>query len=159
MSNEHDFFQLDPGSIGQDWKGGKQARQMRSPGNVIANYEALKYGSARSDDYTRVVFDNAHEENPERVLGIGFGTDMGWYNYNPYVWNSTVKRYLDDQFHMMMMQHNAKLYVGADHSVFHMDVSDKDEVDASGMQQYKNYPSEGWRSFGGKYDFEEAYQG
>ena len=150
MSNEHDFFQLDPGSIGQDWKGGKQARQMRSPGNVIANYEALKHGSARSDDYTRVVFDNAHEENPDRVLGVGFGTDMGWYNYNPYVWDSTVKRMLDDKMIKMGM---------GSITVEHHDVSDKNEVDASGMQQYKNYPSEGWRSFGGKYDFEEAYQG
>jgi hypothetical protein len=26
-------------------------------------------------------------------------------------------------------------------------------VDAAGMNAYKNYPTEGWRSFGGKYDF------
>jgi hypothetical protein len=160
MANEHDFFQLDPGSIGQDWKGGKQARQMRSPGNVVANYEALKYGSARSDDYTRVVFDNAHEENPGRVLGVGFGTDMGWYNYNPYGWGSTVLKTLDDQLTRMGMdQAGTGTYAhGFSISVLHDDVSDKDEVEASGMQQYK-YPSEGWRSFGGKYDFEEAYQG
>jgi len=150
MGNEHDFFQLDPGSIGQDWKGGSQARQMRSPGNVMSNYEALKYGTARSDDYTRVVFDNDHEENPGRVLGVGFGTDMGWYNYNPYVWGSAVKKVLDDKMIKMGMGSIA---------VEHDDVSDKDEVEASGMSQYKNYPSEGWRSFGGKYDFEEPYQG
>ena len=150
MANEHDFFQLDPGSIGQDWKGGNQARQMRSPGNVMSNYEALKHGSARSDDYTRVVFDNAHEENPKRVLGIGFGTDMGWYNYNPYVWGSTVEKVLNDKMIRMGMGTIA---------VEHDDVSDKDEVSAEGMQQHLNYPSEGYRSFGGKYDFEEPYQG
>ena len=150
MANEYDFFQLDPGSIGQDWKGGDQARQMKSPGNVVSNYEALKYGSARSDDYTRVVFDNDHEENPSRVLGIGFGTDMGWYNYNPYVWDSTINKVMDDKMIKMGMGSIA---------VEHADVSDENEVDASGMSQYKNYPSEGWRSFGGKYDFEEAYQG
>jgi hypothetical protein len=33
------------------------------------------------------------------------------------------------------------------------DVSDKDLVDPSGMVAGKNWPSEGWRSYGGKYDF------
>jgi hypothetical protein len=40
------------------------------------------------------------------------------------------------------------------------DVMDTKEVSAdaymatvSGVDVYKNYPSEGWRSFGGKYDF------
>jgi len=147
---EYDFFQVDPSTIGQDWKGGNQARQMRSPGNAISNYEALKHGTARGDDYTRVVFDNAHEENPKRVLGIGFGTDMGWYNYNPYVWEGTIKKMLDDKMIKMGM---GSIAVEAD------DVSDKDEVDADDMVYGKNYPSEGWRSFGGKYDFEEPYQG
>jgi hypothetical protein len=38
------------------------------------------------------------------------------------------------------------------------DVMDTDEVTAEGIMAdgesvYKNYPSEGWRSFGGKYDY------
>jgi len=33
------------------------------------------------------------------------------------------------------------------------DVMDQDEVSADGMDDYKNYPTEGYRSFGGKYDF------
>lgn len=150
MANEYDHFQFDPGSIGSDWKGGAAARQLKAPGAKISHFEAMKYGTVRSDDYTRVVFDNAHFENPQRVLGVGFGVDRGWYNHNPFVWLSTVKRVLDDKMHRMMM---GSIGVVAD------DVSDRDEVDASGMQSYKNYPSEGWRSFGGKYDFEKAYQG
>ncbi len=30
---------------------------------------------------------------------------------------------------------------------------DQDVVAAEGMNQYKNYPTESWRSFGDKYDF------
>ena len=155
MANEFDFFQVDPGSIGSDWVGGNQAREMRPPNARISNYEALKYGAARSDDYTRVVFDNAHEENAQGAVGVGFGTDRGWYNYNPFVWNSSILRTLDDQFTRMGMDTSDGFAI----SVLHDDVSDKDEVEASGMSSGKNYPSEGWRSFGGKYDFEEAYQG
>lgn len=155
MANEYDFFQLNPGSIGSDWVGGNQAKEMRSPNAVISNYEALKYGTARADDYTRITFDNAHEENPQGRVGVGFGTDRGWYNYNPFVWNSTILRMLDDQFTRMGMDTSDGFSIG----VLHDDVSDRDEVSASGMVAGKNYPSEGWRSFGGKYDFAEPYQG
>lgn len=155
MANEHDFFQLDPGSIGSDWVGGEQAKEMRPPNAVISNYEALKYGAARSDDYTRVVFDNAHEENPQGAVGVGFGTDRGWYDYNPYVWGSTVLKTLDDQFTRMGMDTSDGFSI----SVIGEDVSDRKEVNASGMVSGKNYPSEGWRSFGGKYDFHEDYRG
>jgi len=150
MSNEYDFFQIDPGSIGSDWVGGNQAREMRPPNAVISNYEAKKYGTARSDDYTRVVFDNAHEENPQKQVGVGFGTDMGWYNYNPFVLLSTIIRTLDDKMTRIGM---------GNIDVMHNDVSDQNEVDASGMVSGKNYPSEGWSSFGGKYDAEAPYQG
>ena len=150
MANQYDHFQLDPGSIGSDWKGGDASRQLRPPSTKVSHFEAMKFGTVRSDDYTRVVFDNAHFENPQKVAGVGFGVDRGWYNYNPFVWLSTVKRILDDKMHRMMM---------GSIDVLNADVSDRDEVDADGMQSYYNYPSEGWRSFGGKYDFEEAYQG
>jgi len=43
--------------------------------------------------------------------------------------------------------------------IFHSDVSDMEESNAGDMDQYKNYPSEGYRSFGGKYDFHEDYNG
>ena len=155
MANEFDFFQIDPSTIGSDWVGGDQAREMRAPNAVISNYEAKKYGAARSDDYTRVVFDNAHEENTQVHVGVGFGVDRGWYDYNPFVWGSTVLKTLDDQFTRMGMD----MSTGFSISVLHDDVSDKDEVEASGMVSGKNYPSEGWRSFGGKYDFQKPYQG
>jgi len=161
MANEYDFFQINPGSIGSDWVGGDQAKEMRPPNAVMSNYEALKYGAARGDDYTRVTFDNAHEQNPQGRVGVGFGTDRGWYNYNPFVWNSTILRTLDDQLTRMGMDQagTGTFAHGYSISVLHDDVSDRDEVFASGMVAGKNYPSEGWRSFGGKYDFEKAYQG
>ena len=146
MANEYDFFQFNPGSIGDGWVGDVG----RSPDSKISNYEDYKNGTARSDDYTRVTFANAIEENPSVAPGIGYGTDWAYYVYNPYVWGSTVLKTLDDKMTRMNM---------GSLNLKNMGFSDKKAVDASGMSQYKNYPSEGWRSFGGKYDFEKAYQG
>ncbi len=147
MSNEYDNFAVDPSTIGQDWKGGIE---MRPLSNRMSNFGALDQGNRRSDDYTRTTFENAHEENPKAVVGAGFGTDSGFYDYNPYVWGSTVKKVLDDKLF--------KMGEGGI-SVFHVDVSDRKEVSASGMLQYKNYPSEGWSSFGRKYDKHRTWQG
>jgi len=150
MSNEYDFFQISPGSVAAGWSTGSSTQQLRRFGTRMSNYGALNFGARMSSDYTRTTFDNAHEENPGRTLGVGFGTDRGEYNYNPFVWGSSVKRTLDDKATKMGMG-------GIDQPG--ADVSDRKDLNAAGMVSGKNYPSEGWRSFGGKYDFHKAYQG
>jgi hypothetical protein len=92
-------------------------------------------------------------------------------DYNPYLWGSTVKKARDDQFFRMDMEHPptsehlldatefASLYpagAAADIAKPDQDVMDSDMVTAEGLvadSLYKNYPSEGWHSFGGKYDY------
>jgi hypothetical protein len=150
MANEHDFFQPDPGEIGSNWKGGSQARQMRAPNAVISNFNALNFGVANSDDYTKTKSIFSCEQNTAPVVGVGYGTDFGYYDYNPYVIGSTVQRMLDDKL--------SKMGFG-DIDLFNKGFSDEKEADADGMISGKNYPSEGWRSFGGKYDFHEEYNG
>jgi hypothetical protein len=75
----------------------------------------------------------------------------------------------DDQFFRMKMEHPqtsptlladdnfSSLYPAGTSTYIDdptFDVMDTDVAQAEGMNAYKNYPTEGWRSFGGKYDFQ-----
>lgn len=142
----------------------------------ISNFGALWVSPRMDDDYTRTVLTWSSKDDlsnwkmittddgPGRLLGMR-GTTV---DHNPYLVGSTVKKFRDDQFFRMDMEHPptsesllgdasfASLYpagAAADITKPMFDVMDQDEVDPSGMNQYKNYPTEGWRSFGGKYDF------
>ena len=75
-------------------------------------------------------------------------------NENPFVLGSTVKRVRNDEFTIMGMGSRRKVEVTQPR----MDVSDTNLIHKD-MVLNKNYPSEGWRSFGGKYDFPVKYQG
>ena len=142
----------------------------------ISNFGALWISPRMSGDYTRTELTfvskdkysdwklAATDDGPGRLLGMR-GTNV---DHNPYLWGSTVKKFRDDQFFRMDMEHSptspsllsddslAPLYpaaAAADIAKPTFDVMDTNLVDAEGMNAYKNYPTEGWRSFGGKYDF------
>jgi hypothetical protein len=125
----------------------------------ISNFGARNVGLRISDDYTRtsLSFISKDELADINVVtaddGAGGRSGLRGTNVdvNPYVWGSTVKKIRDDQFFRMDMDNNE---TGNAVEKPKFDVMDKKAVDASGMSAYKNYPSEGWRSFGGKYDFE-----
>jgi len=153
-----DFFQIQPHKVDDDWSTGNEAASLRQYDARISNFNAMYHGARMAADRTRTTLDFAKQQNPQERVGVGFGTDWAEYNYNPYVLGDTIKRILNDQAHKMMMDHDT----GVAHSIFHMDVSDMDEVTAAGIyagQSFLNYPTEGWRSFGGKYDKHTAYQG
>jgi hypothetical protein len=143
----------------------------------ISNFGALWVSPrmAQDVDYTRTVltFETKDDlsnwkmittdDGPGRLIGMR-GTTV---DHNPYLIGSTVKRVRDDQFFRMDMEHPvtsasllgdaslAPLYPAGDAADIakpKFDVMDTDLVH-SGMDETKNYPSEGWRSFGGKYDF------
>jgi len=141
----------------------------------ISNFGTLFIGPRMSADYTRTELTwsdkdkfsdwklAATDDGPGRLLGMR-GTSV---DQNPYLWGSTVKKVRDDQFFRMDMEHSptspelladdsfASLYPAGDAADIakpKFDVMDTDLVNG-GMEQYKNYPTEGWRSFGGKYDF------
>lgn len=140
----------------------------------ISNFGALWVGNRMDQDvdYTRtqltfITKDDLSDwstitEDPG--LGHNSGLRGTSIEQNPYIWGSTVKRFRDDQFFRMNMEHypyrsgmedfgdySADEPASIDKPTF--DVMDTDVAQADGMNAYKNYPTEGWRSFGGKYDF------
>lgn len=123
----------------------------------ISNFGSLNVGNRMSDDYTRTELSFISKDELSDISVItedsGMGNNSGLrgtsVEQNPYIWGSTVKRVRDDQFFRMTMDNNID-GIGIEKPKF--DVMDTDAIN-SGMDQYKNYPSEGWRSFGGKYDF------
>jgi hypothetical protein len=121
----------------------------------MSNYNAMYIGTRRSYDYTRTVAEFSFKQNTKPVVGNGYGTDPAVYIYNPYLWGSTVKKTLDDQGFKMGMSHN----YGASLDQPRLDVSDPKESLASGMASFKNYPTEGWSSFGKKGDKAIEYAG
>jgi len=139
----------------------------------ISNFGALWVGPRMGQDmdYTRTALTFVTKDDladwkvqtEDPGLGHNSGLRGTTIEQNPYIWGSTVKRFRDDQFFRMGMEHypyrdgledfgdySAAEPASIDKPMF--DVMDTDVVQ-SGMEQYKNYPTEGWRSFGGKYDF------
>ena len=168
--NEYDNFSFDPATVGSDWKFGSQpAYDMRPIASRIARWNVDYAGERNSNDYTRTSLGYAFKgdtENPKKQVGVGFGTDMGEYNYNPFIVGYAVahRRMLNDSMFIMGMYHGGTTLsgygdVGSSIDQPRYDVMDQNEVNASGMSAYKNYPTEGYSSFGKKYDKERAWAG
>jgi hypothetical protein len=139
----------------------------------VSNFGSLWVGNrmGQGTDYTRtqLVFSSKDNLSNWKVItadeGMGHGTGLrgSTIDENPYIWGSTVKKFRDDQFFRMDMEHYSyrtgledfgSYSASTPHYVAKPmgDVMDTNVVH-SGMNAYKNYPTEGWRSFGGKYDF------
>jgi hypothetical protein len=145
-TNQFDNYQLNPNDIGNDWVfEGDELHSKRSPNSKISNYNMYFVGARMSSDYTRTTLGGSDPRiNPERVIGDGFsghGVDWALFNYNPYSKTNPNFRVLNDWLQITGL---------GDIDVDTDDVMDKDEVDAEGMVQYRNYPSEGYSSFGKK---------
>lgn len=134
----------------------------RHPNMVMSNFGALFVGSKMSHDYTRTDLGFKFKGEFEDVnlwsadTGVGQNVSLRGVNvvHNPLVWGSTVKYTRDDQFIRMSMSKDNGAQI--DRPAF--DVMDEKERTAAGIiatsnSSIKNWPSEGWRSFGGKYDF------
>lgn len=131
----------------------------RTTAEKLSNFGALWVGDrmAVGTDYTRTVLDfqtkdelgDWHAQTEDTGVGSNVAGRSVNVDHNPYVVGSTVKKVRDDQFFRMGMDDNAGNYIDQPN----FDVMDQKESSAAGMEAYKNYPSEGWRSFGGKYDF------
>lgn len=131
----------------------------------ISNFGALAVGARMpaSTDYTRVnlgfKFKGESEDWSKMTEDTGFGQNVGLRGttvvHNPHVWGSSIKYVRDDQFIRMTMSKDTE-EIEVDPPKF--DVMDEKERTAAGIlaadnSAIKNWPSEGWRSFGGKYDF------
>ena len=129
----------------------------------MSNFGALWVadGTGRSStDYTKVKY--GHEAKGEMEGAAEFGlhnlVQDAEKNENPLVAGSTVKYTRNDEMFKMGMETDdsgskLKSY-GVAFPAF--DVMDTKFVSAAGMSTSINYPTEGWRSFGGKYDFNDG---
>lgn len=181
--NEYDYFQFNPNSLGADWKSGNQPPyRMRRFGTRVAKFNVDYFGPRLSQDYTRTTlgfaskgdFENPpfqdhekHQGGEYMMVGRGSQNDsQGRFVYNPFQWGKTAAhlRMLDDSMFVMGMYHGGRNLpdygdTGADMVYPRRDVMDEKMTKASGMEQYKNYPKEGWASFGRKYDKQRPFAG
>lgn len=131
---------------------------IRRPANMkISNFGALSVGAVMSTDYTRINLGFMAKDDSS-----DWGTIVPIWQYaerneNPLVAGSTVKYTRDDQFIRMSMSTIAGAQIGLPA----FDTMDTNLVTAEGIVAFTtdpagikvNWPTEGFRTFGGKYDF------
>jgi len=150
MTDQFDGFQLDPGALGSDWVfTGQQATINQAPNVTKSNPQYHFVGARYSADRTRVVLDFESKENPERVINDGFlgwGVDWSLFNYNPY--GKLAGENPNFKIHNDFLQITGMGGIDVETA----DVMDQEDVSAAGMLEYRNYPTEGYNSFGKKGD-------
>jgi len=126
----------------------------RSLNMVMSNFGSLNVGLRNSNDYTKTVLTFKEKDESFDWSAVVPAWQFAERNENPHVAGSSVKFVRDDQFIRMGMSKDS----GASIDVPKFDVTDSKQTTAEGISldanaALKNWPSEGWRSFGGKYDF------
>ncbi len=155
MGNEFEFYQIPHTGVDSTTYG--VPVQTRDLNMRMSNFGALWIGPRSTADYSKVVygFEAKGELEGAAEFGLHTLTQDAEKNENPLVWGSTVKYTRNDEMFKMGMSSDDT----GDKSISYLvqfpkfDVMDTKLVDAAGMTTLKNWPSEGWRSFGGKYDF------
>jgi hypothetical protein len=166
--DQFSFFQIPATGVDSSTKG--NAVQTRDLDMKMSNFGALWVGPrmghatvsgsypAVANDYTRVAYGFEEKSTMEGAAEFGLH-DMPYKeaerDLNPLVEGSTVKYTRNDEMFKMGMATDDTGDKKASYEVQfpNFDVMDTNLVDASGMSSGVNYPTEGWRSFGGKYDF------
>lgn len=150
--SEYNFYQID--AIGptesdvDDSTPVNTSPIRRAFDSKISNFGILNVGHRMSSDYTRtnLVFETKDDRSDwEYITGAELDAEV---ELNPYVLGSSIKRVRDDQFFRMGMENQDQVSV----DLPKFDVGDTKDVSGD-LTAGKNWPSEGWRSFGGKYDF------
>lgn len=129
----------------------------------ISMFGALTVGSRLSFDYTRVntmTFKSKGESEDVSTLaadtGVGQNVSLrsSYVNHNPLVSGSTVKYVRDDQFLRMTMSKEDGSSIGTPKfDIMDTKVATAEGIIATSNAEIKNWPSEGWYSFGKKHDF------
>lgn len=128
----------------------------RNLNSKLSMFGALNTGSRSSADYTKTVLSFKSKDELNDWSYLSAAEQAAKSDKNPYLPGSTVKKIRDDQFTRLIMENNLNAQNKGE--IPNFDVSATNLVNG-GMEIPKKYPSEGWRSFGGKYDFAIAYQG
>ncbi len=152
MADVFNFDNFQIAHTGVDSATQGEAVHTRDLDKKMSNFGALNTGGRMGSDYTRTVL--GFKDKDELANATPDEQDAE-KNENPLLEGSSLKYTRDDQFIRMIMDSS----IGTDIAQPKMDVSDGDVVNADGMTKPRNYPTEGWHSFGKKYDFPVAYQG
>ena len=144
------FYQIPQTGVDSSTLG--ESVQTRDLDMKMSNWGALNVASRMTNDYTRTVLD--FQSKDELMNPNGWDQDAE-VNDNPLLEGSTLKYVRDDQFVRMSMSTS----IGASITAPNFDVMDQNMIDAAGMEKPRKYPTEGWHSFGKKYDMPEPYQG
>lgn len=123
----------------------------------ISNFGALSVGAIMASDYTRVNLGFKAKDDSADWSALKPEWQFAEMNENPLVVGSSVKYTRDDQFIRMGMSS----IEGAQIDEPNFDVMDTNLTTAEGIVAFTtspagvalNWPSEGFRTFGGKYDF------
>jgi len=158
-TNQFDNYQLDPNTLGDDWVfSGDEVHLNRAPKAKISNYNYYFAGTRRANDRTLTTLGSPDPNiNPTREITwagglpdswLGHGVDWAEFNYNPYgrqdVWNSTWSQNPNFRVKNDWLKITGMGGIGVPTE----DVMDLKEANASGMLQYRNYPTEGYNSYG-----------
>lgn len=134
----------------------------------MSYFGSLDVSNRLSWDYTRtntMSFKAKGESEDINVIteDTGIGQNVSLFgvtvNHNPLLWGNSIKYTRDDQFIRMTMSKDTGSSSEAtqvDPPKFDvMDTKERtaESINATSYATMKNWPSEGWRSFGGKYDF------
>jgi len=159
--SEYSFYQIDATGVDEpdrdaDARTDKAVPIRRAADAKISNFGSKNVGARMASDYTRTDLQfQSKDELADRTTiteDSGMGSNVQARSisviHNPYLIGSTVKRVRDEQAFRMGMSDNRGFSVDAPG----FDVMDTNVIN-SGMTDGKNWPEEGWRSYGGKYDF------
>ena len=167
MGNEWEFYQIPHVGVPEPDRDAYTRTDVkttirRALDMKMSNFGALWVGKRRTNDYTKLDYGFEQKGILEGAaeFGVHTWTQDAEKNENPLVWGGTLKyTWNDEMFKMGMDTDDSVLRAGGSKSKSYpvsfpkYDVMDTKLVDAAGMTIKINWPSEGWRSFGGKYDF------
>lgn len=125
---------------------GGVASQGREFDARMSNFGALVGGLRLSSDYTRT---SLGSKDKDELMNPQITEDMSdaAFNFNPLVWGGTLKYTRDDEFRIMGM--GAR--VGdSSHDAPKADVGDTNLSVDDGTNAPKQFPAEGWHTFGGR---------
>ncbi len=144
------FFQIPDVGVTNTYIGAG-LQQHRDFGERISSFGALEYGIRDEDDYTKVSLGFKSKDELQNPTIPPFAMS-GDYDNNPFVWGSTVKRIRNDELTIMLL--GSKNSFSA--SLPAMDVSDTKNSKGP-FEKPKNFPAEGWSSFGGRIGGPDGY--
>lgn len=145
-----DKFQIPHTGVDSSTQG--EAVQTRDLDMKMSNFGALNMSDRSDSDYTRTTLDFKSKDELTNNTPIFQDAEM---NDNPLLAGSSLKYTRDDQFTRMGMSNSVYTQISQPKA----DVMDTKVIDASGMEKPRNYPTEGWHSFGKKYDESTPYIG